>query len=94
MTRPRPSRQTLFKRLAAEGVGGSSAALSRGGGGGGHRSSYETGPFCFHVLAEGGVCYLTLCDKSYPKKLAYQACCSLNTFFVSLCSSKQRKGGQ
>jgi vesicle transport protein SEC22 len=23
-------------------------------------------------LIEGGVCYLTLCDRSYPKKLAYQ----------------------
>jgi vesicle transport protein SEC22 len=27
----------------------------------------------FHsYLIEGGVCYLTLCDRSYPKKLAYQ----------------------
>jgi vesicle transport protein SEC22 len=34
--------------------------------------SVETGPFFFHYIIEGGVCYLTLCERSYPKKLAYQ----------------------
>lgn len=36
------------------------------------RMSIETGPYYFHYIIEGGVCYLTLCDRSYPKKLAYQ----------------------
>ncbi|KAJ3357560.1 SNAP receptor [Entophlyctis luteolus] len=35
------------------------------------RCSIETGPFIFHYLIEFGVCYLTLCDRSYPKKLAF-----------------------
>ncbi|XP_024369299.1 25.3 kDa vesicle transport protein SEC22-1 isoform X2 [Physcomitrium patens] len=36
------------------------------------RMSVETGPYFFHYIIEGGVCYLTLCERSYPKKLAYQ----------------------
>ncbi|EFJ19332.1 hypothetical protein SELMODRAFT_228494 [Selaginella moellendorffii] len=36
------------------------------------RMSVETGPYFFHYLIEGRVCYLTLCDRSYPKKLAFQ----------------------
>eukprot|EP00249_Psilotum_nudum_P017748 c26471_g2_i1 orf=470-1129(+) len=36
------------------------------------RMSIETGPYIFHYLIEGGVCYLTMCDRSYPKKLAFQ----------------------
>ncbi|KAJ3032114.1 UNVERIFIED_CONTAM: SNAP receptor [Siphonaria sp. JEL0065] len=36
------------------------------------RCSIETGgSFVFHYLIEFGVCYLTLCDRSYPKKLAF-----------------------
>ena len=34
--------------------------------------SYESGPYYLHYLIEGGVCYLTLCERGYPKKLAYQ----------------------
>eukprot|EP00249_Psilotum_nudum_P017747 c26471_g1_i2 orf=481-1140(+) len=36
------------------------------------RMSIETGPYVFYYLIEGGVCYLTMCDRSYPKKLAFQ----------------------
>ncbi|OEL29793.1 25.3 kDa vesicle transport protein, partial [Dichanthelium oligosanthes] len=36
------------------------------------RMSIETGPYLFHYTIEGRVCYLTLCDRSYPKKLAFQ----------------------
>uniref|UniRef100_I1QHG9 Longin domain-containing protein n=1 Tax=Oryza glaberrima TaxID=4538 RepID=I1QHG9_ORYGL len=32
------------------------------------RMSIETGPY----IIEGHVCYLTMCDHSYPKKLAFQ----------------------
>ncbi|ONM10172.1 25.3 kDa vesicle transport protein [Zea mays] len=36
------------------------------------RMSIETGPYYFHYIIEGRVCYLTMCDRSYPKKLAFQ----------------------
>ncbi|KAL8098816.1 hypothetical protein AgCh_031516 [Apium graveolens] len=36
------------------------------------RMSVETGPYMFHYIIEGRVCYLTMCDRSYPKKLAFQ----------------------
>ncbi|KAG6528935.1 hypothetical protein ZIOFF_011127 [Zingiber officinale] len=47
------------------------------------RMSIETGSYFFqypnllhgwfsHYIIEGRVCYLTMCDRSYPKKLAYQ----------------------
>ncbi|KAK4373823.1 hypothetical protein RND71_004500 [Anisodus tanguticus] len=36
------------------------------------RMSVETGPYVFHYNIEGRVCYLTMCDRSYPKKLAFQ----------------------
>uniref|UniRef100_A0A0D3ELG7 Longin domain-containing protein n=1 Tax=Oryza barthii TaxID=65489 RepID=A0A0D3ELG7_9ORYZ len=36
------------------------------------RMSIETGPYLFHYIIEGRVCYLTICDCSYPKKLAFQ----------------------
>ncbi|KAF4368894.1 hypothetical protein F8388_021506 [Cannabis sativa] len=36
------------------------------------RMSVETGPYIFHYITEGRVCYLTMCDRAYPKKLAYQ----------------------
>ncbi|KAJ3299978.1 SNAP receptor [Borealophlyctis nickersoniae] len=35
------------------------------------RCSIETGPYVFNYLIEFGVCYLCLCDRSYPKKLAF-----------------------
>ncbi|KAI5677335.1 hypothetical protein M9H77_08285 [Catharanthus roseus] len=36
------------------------------------RMSIETGSYMFHYIIEGRVCYLTMCDRSYPKKLAFQ----------------------
>ncbi|KAI9209910.1 Longin-like domain-containing protein [Polychytrium aggregatum] len=35
------------------------------------RCSVETGPFVFNYLIEFGVCYLCICDRNYPKKLAF-----------------------
>lgn len=35
------------------------------------RCTIDTGPMCFHYIIEMGVCYLVLCDKAYPKKLAF-----------------------
>ncbi|KAL4560131.1 hypothetical protein LXL04_032280 [Taraxacum kok-saghyz] len=36
------------------------------------RMSIESGPYVFHYIIEGRVCYLTMCDRAYPKKLAFQ----------------------
>ncbi|KAL6568321.1 SNAP receptor [Orobanche hederae] len=36
------------------------------------RMSIETGPYIFNYIIEGHVCYLTMCDRAYPKKLAFQ----------------------
>ncbi|XP_076886621.1 25.3 kDa vesicle transport protein SEC22-1-like [Bidens hawaiensis] len=30
------------------------------------------GPYVFHYIIEGRVCYLTMYDRAYPKKLAFQ----------------------
>ena len=36
------------------------------------RCSLESPPYVFHYIIEFGVCYLCLCERSFPKKLAYQ----------------------
>jgi hypothetical protein len=36
------------------------------------RLSVESGKYTFHYLIDQGVCYLTLTEKAYPKKLAFQ----------------------
>ena len=63
--------QTLFKRMAMEKAGDS-------------RLSVDSGPFVFHYLIQGDVCYLTLTDRSYPKKLAYQYLEELQSEFSRL----------
>ena len=63
--------QTLFKRMAMEKAGDS-------------RLSVDSGPFVFHYLIQAGVCYLTLTDRSYPKKLAYQYLEELQSEFSRL----------
>lgn len=44
----------------------------------------ESGPFTFHYIIEGDVCYLTLVDKAYPKKLAFQYLDELAKEFSSM----------
>ena len=36
------------------------------------RASVESGKYHFHYLTEAGVCFLTLTEKGYPKKLVFQ----------------------
>ncbi|XP_024016224.1 25.3 kDa vesicle transport protein [Eutrema salsugineum] len=36
------------------------------------RMVVESGPYAFHYIIEGRVCYLQMCDRSYSKKLAFQ----------------------
>ncbi|SAM01056.1 hypothetical protein [Absidia glauca] len=35
------------------------------------RCSIDSGNYVFHYIIEGSVCYLCICDKSYPRKLAF-----------------------
>eukprot|EP00842_Homolaphlyctis_polyrhiza_P005246 jgi/Hompol1/5722/HPOL_002039-RA len=48
------------------------------------RCSIDSPPFVFHYIIEFGVCYLCLCDRSYPKKLAYSYLEELQKEFQSL----------
>ncbi|KAK9809379.1 hypothetical protein WJX73_010317 [Symbiochloris irregularis] len=67
--------KTLFKKMSQSGPQAS-------------RMSVDTGAFAFHYLIEGGVCYLTLADKGYPKKLAYQYLEDLQKEFARLYSQQ------
>ena len=48
------------------------------------RASLESGAFTFHYMIDNDVCFLTLVEKSYPKKLAYQYLEELQREFFSL----------
>lgn len=67
-----PPKQTLVKKIA------SSPSKPP------PRMSIESGPFTFHYIIEGDVVYLTLVDKAYPKKLAFQYLDELSKEFISL----------
>lgn len=45
-------------------------------------------PYMFHYIVEGGICYLTLTDKGYPKKLAYEYLEELQKEFSKLYGSQ------
>ena len=63
--------QTLFKKMAVEKPHNS-------------RMSVDSGHFVFHYIINADVCYLTLTEKSYPRKLAYQYLEELQTEFINL----------
>lgn len=48
------------------------------------RMSIESGPFTFHYLIDGDVVFLTLAEKAYPKKLAFQYLDELQNEFSRL----------
>lgn len=48
------------------------------------RVSVESGAFMFHNIVSDGVVYLTLAEKGYPKKLAFQYLEELRKEFTSL----------
>ncbi|KAL4853418.1 vesicle transport protein 25 [Chlorella vulgaris] len=48
------------------------------------RMSIESGPFTFHYLIDGDVVFLTLAEKAYPKKLAFQYLDELQSEFSRL----------
>jgi len=47
------------------------------------RASIETGPFTIHYLIDNHVCYLCICDRSYPRKLAFTYLQDIATEFYS-----------
>jgi len=49
-----------------------------------NRLTIDSGKFAFHVLIDNSVCYVTLAEKSYPKKLAFQYLEELNSEFSRL----------
>mmetsp|Transcript_6347 Transcript_6347/g.19184 ORF Transcript_6347/g.19184 Transcript_6347/m.19184 type:complete len:235 (-) Transcript_6347:194-898(-) len=44
--------------------------------------------FCFHYVCEAGVCFLTLTEKDYPRKLAYDYLDELRKEFLSVYGSQ------
>ena len=63
--------QTLFKKMSEERSHNS-------------RMSVDAGHFVFHYMIEADVCYLTLTEAKYPKKLAYQYLDELHSEFMNL----------
>ncbi len=37
-----------------------------------NRLTIESGPYYFAYIIENDICYLTLCERSYPRKLAFK----------------------
>jgi vesicle transport protein SEC22 len=68
-------------------------------GGSEQRCSLDSPPFVFQYqffidfsyIIEFGVCYLCLCDKSYPKKLAFQYLEELQTEFHSQYGNEMQR---
>eukprot|EP00164_Ancoracysta_twista_P003523 GFYU01004700.1.p1 GENE.GFYU01004700.1~~GFYU01004700.1.p1 ORF type:complete len:217 (+),score=53.12 GFYU01004700.1:80-730(+) len=52
------------------------------------RCSIESGKYYFHYLVDRGVVYLTLTDKGYPKKLAFNYLEELQREFTNLYSNE------
>jgi len=46
------------------------------------RMSIESGVYLFNYIIEDGVCFLTLCDRAYPKKLAFAFLVDVHKAFV------------
>ncbi|KAL1916103.1 uncharacterized protein VTP21DRAFT_6107 [Calcarisporiella thermophila] len=57
------------------------------------RCSIESGQFTFHYIIENGVCYLCICEKSYPRKLAFSYLEELaKEFFMSYGNEVEKPG--
>jgi hypothetical protein len=64
--------QSLFKKLGTQGSGQQT------------RLTVESGKYLFHYILDHGVCFLTLCERGYPKKLAFQYLEELTSEFSRL----------
>lgn len=52
------------------------------------RCSIETGPYVFHYLLYNDACYLALCDKGFPKRLAFAYLEDISNEFDTLYGAK------
>ncbi|MCJ1363231.1 SNAP receptor [Acarospora aff. strigata] len=53
------------------------------------QASIECGPYTLHYLIQDSICFLCICDKSYPRKLAFTYLSDLATEFTTTYSSSQ-----
>ncbi|KAK6541806.1 SNAP receptor [Orbilia ellipsospora] len=47
------------------------------------QASIESGPYTLHYLIQDGVCYLCICERSYPRKLAFTYLADIAAEFTS-----------
>ena len=69
--------QAIFKRLSQTPHSGQDP-----------RVAIESGPCTFYYLISGNTCFLTLAEKGYPKKLAFQYLEELGREFNQLYGSQ------
>ena len=55
------------------------------------KCSLESGSYTFHYMIQQGVCYLTLCDKGYPKRLAFLYLDDIHGEFVQFLDETEAK---
>ncbi|KAL6719714.1 SNAP receptor [Lecanora helva] len=53
------------------------------------QASIETGQYTLHYMIQDQLCFLTICDKSYPRKLAFTYLSDLATEFTTTYSATQ-----
>ncbi|KAI9718873.1 MAG: hypothetical protein M1812_003757 [Candelaria pacifica] len=53
------------------------------------RASIESGKFTLHYLINDSICFLCICDHSYPRKLAFTYLSDLSTEFTTTYNSSQ-----
>mmetsp|Transcript_37780 Transcript_37780/g.102998 ORF Transcript_37780/g.102998 Transcript_37780/m.102998 type:complete len:184 (+) Transcript_37780:112-663(+) len=53
--------------------------------------SIDSGSFTFHYMIQLGICYLTLCDKGYPKRLAFLYLDEIHNEFVNHLTEIEEK---
>ncbi|KAG8531989.1 uncharacterized protein KY384_003625 [Bacidia gigantensis] len=53
------------------------------------RASIEADRFTIHYLVQDQICFITICDRSYPRKLAFTYLQDLATEFTTTYSSQQ-----
>jgi len=55
------------------------------------KCSIDSGAYTFHYVIEHDVCYLTLCDKGYPKRLAFLYLDEIHNEFVEFLTAMEKK---
>ncbi|KAF2660186.1 transport protein-like protein sec22 [Lophiostoma macrostomum CBS 122681] len=53
------------------------------------QASIESGSYTYHYLLNGELCFLCICDRSYPRKLAFTYLSDLASEFTTTYSSTQ-----